>query len=219
MFLWKYFSFLQSNMSMCLLVCSGWCKLVLILCNCALKQIMKLPVTSSCSPDMPCHLSHSLECFYVAPCYTVYICILNCVFFQLDFLEVSWHSPTGLQQKYLVVKGKVHTTIGHVVPEGEYRYSSTLSLSLALDGVGGHHHAPATLPSKGPGTEAGCAPEIVSMGAENFSHTRIRSPDHPAHSKSNIWLYQMTNSASLFSNTMLCQWIQNARHRLSHTLY
>jgi hypothetical protein len=29
---------------------------------------------------------------------------------------------------------------------GEYRYSSTISLTLVLDGVGGQRHAPAALP-------------------------------------------------------------------------
>jgi len=33
--------------------------------------------------------------------------------------------------------GKVHPTTGHEDPEGEYRYSSTLYLTSALDGVGG----------------------------------------------------------------------------------
>jgi len=32
-------------------------------------------------------------------------------------------------------KGKVHPRTGHEGPEGEYRYSSTLSLTSALDGV------------------------------------------------------------------------------------
>ena len=33
--------------------------------------------------------------------------------------------------------GKVHPRTSHEGPEGEYRYSSTLSLTSALDGVGG----------------------------------------------------------------------------------
>ena len=45
-----------------------------------------------------------------------------------------------------MVKGKMHPRTGHVGPEGEYRYSSTLSLTSALDGVGGHCHASAALP-------------------------------------------------------------------------
>jgi len=43
-------------------------------------------------------------------------------------------------------KGKVRLRIGHEGPEGEYKYSSTLSLTSALDGMGGQSHAPAALP-------------------------------------------------------------------------
>ena len=43
-------------------------------------------------------------------------------------------------------KGTVHPRTGHEGPEGELRYSSTLSLTSALDGMGGQRHAPAALP-------------------------------------------------------------------------
>jgi hypothetical protein len=43
-------------------------------------------------------------------------------------------------------KGKVHPRTGHEGPEGEKRYSSTLSLTSALDGVGVQRHDPADLP-------------------------------------------------------------------------
>jgi hypothetical protein len=49
-------------------------------------------------------------------------------------------------------KSKVLPRTGHEGPEGEYRYSSTLSLTLALDEVGGQLHAPAALP---PGNRPG----------------------------------------------------------------
>jgi hypothetical protein len=42
--------------------------------------------------------------------------------------------------------GNVHPRTGHEGSEREYRYSSTLSLTSALDGVGGQRHAPAALP-------------------------------------------------------------------------
>jgi len=42
--------------------------------------------------------------------------------------------------------GKVHLRTGHKGPEVEKKYSSTLYLTSALDGVGGQCHAPATLP-------------------------------------------------------------------------
>jgi len=45
-------------------------------------------------------------------------------------------------------KGKVHPRKGHEGPEGEYRYSSALSLTSALDGVRGQRHAPAALPPR-----------------------------------------------------------------------
>jgi hypothetical protein len=44
------------------------------------------------------------------------------------------------------IKGKVHPRTGHEGPEGELRYSSTLSLPSALDGVSGQRHALAALP-------------------------------------------------------------------------
>jgi hypothetical protein len=51
-------------------------------------------------------------------------------------------------------KGKVLSITGHEGPEGEYRYSSTLSLTSALDGgLGGQLHAPTALPpAKTPST-------------------------------------------------------------------
>jgi len=50
-------------------------------------------------------------------------------------------------------KGKNHPRTGHESLDRKYRYSSTLSLTSALDGVGGQRRAPATLPlGKRPGT-------------------------------------------------------------------
>ena len=43
-------------------------------------------------------------------------------------------------------EGKVHPGTGQEGPEGEYRYTSTLSLTSALDGVRGQLHARAPLP-------------------------------------------------------------------------
>jgi hypothetical protein len=43
------------------------------------------------------------------------------------------------------VKGKLHPGTGHEDPEGEWMYSSTPSLTSALDGVGGQSHASAAL--------------------------------------------------------------------------
>jgi hypothetical protein len=44
------------------------------------------------------------------------------------------------------VKGNVHPMTVHEVPEVEWRYSSALSLTSALDRVGGQRYFPAALP-------------------------------------------------------------------------
>ena len=42
----------------------------------------------------------------------------------------------------------MHPRTGREGPEGEYKYGSTLSLTSALDGLGGQRHAQAALPSR-----------------------------------------------------------------------
>jgi len=51
------------------------------------------------------------------------------------------------------IKGndKCHNRTGHESPDGEQRYSSTLSLTSALDGAGGQRHGPAALLWQCPG--------------------------------------------------------------------
>ena len=50
-------------------------------------------------------------------------------------------------------KGKFYLRTGHEGPQEEWKYSSSLSLTSALDGVSGQRHAPtALLPGKRPGT-------------------------------------------------------------------
>jgi len=83
-----------------------------------------------------------------------------------------------------MMQSSVHITTGHGSPKGEYRYSSTLSLTSALDGVGGQRYPPAALPSRktryplyrrldGPQGRSGLVREILaSIG--------IRSRDRPA---------------------------------------
>ena len=46
---------------------------------------------------------------------------------------------------YNNVSWKLSEDKGHEGTEGEYRYTSTLSLTSALVGVGGQRHAPAAL--------------------------------------------------------------------------
>jgi len=81
---------------------------------------------------------------------------------------------------------KFHTRTGHESPDKEQGYSSTLTLTSALDGVGGQRHAPAALPRQCPGihcTGGWVGPRPVWTGAENLAPTGIRSPDRPARSE------------------------------------
>jgi len=74
------------------------------------------------------------------------------------------------------------------------RYSSTFSLTSALDGVGGQRHAPGRFnPGKKTSTHCigggGWAPGPVWSVTENLSTTGIRSPDSAARSDS---LYRLS---------------------------
>jgi len=64
-------------------------------------------------------------------------------------------------------KGKFHPRTGHEGPDGEQKYSPTLSLSSALHGVGGKRHAPAALP---PGKTRG--PLYRRLGFDGWGKSR-----------------------------------------------
>ena len=87
-------------------------------------------------------------------------------------------------------KGKgttVSPTTCHEGPEGEKRYSSTLSLAPALDVGGLSTPLPSRFtPEKDPAPtiqEAGWAPGPVWTGAKNLAPTGVRSPDRPVRSE------------------------------------
>jgi len=77
-------------------------------------------------------------------------------------------------------KGKGHPRTDHENPEGEQIYSSTLSLTSALDADGWSTSRPGRFnPRKGPAPiewEAEWAPGPVGMGVKNLSPIGIRSP-------------------------------------------
>ena len=56
---------------------------------------------------------------------------------------VGWLAAQSAKSKG---EGTVYSRTDHEGPEREKRYSSTVSLTSALDGVGGQRHAPAALP-------------------------------------------------------------------------
>jgi hypothetical protein len=74
----------------------------------------------------------------------------------------------------------IHPKTGHEDPEGEYRYSTSLSLTSALDGVGGQRHAPAALPTgKRPGTH--CTEDWVGprAGQDKCGKSRLHRDSIP----------------------------------------
>jgi hypothetical protein len=87
-----------------------------------------------------------------------------------------------------VGKGKPHTKTGHEGPEREYRYTSILSITLALDGVDEQHHDPVAIHRERDMVyivqKAVWAPELVWTSAKNLAYTTNRSPDRPARSES-----------------------------------
>ena len=111
---------------------------------------------------------------------------------SLSCIHCSHPSNTHTHTTLIKVKGKVHPKTDHKGTEGEQRYSFTLSLTSALDGVGGQRHAPAASPRKDPVLlvqEAGWAPGLVWTGAENLAPTVIWFPDRPTRSE---WLYRLS---------------------------
>jgi hypothetical protein len=88
---------------------------------------------------------------------------------------------------------KVHPRTGHKGPQWEWRYSSTHSSTLVLDGVGGQLHALAALPlgkTWYPLNRRLCGPQVpVWTVAENLAPYRDSIPHRPARSKS---LYQLS---------------------------
>ena len=83
-------------------------------------------------------------------------------------MRITWHIHTLCGKG----KGKVHPRTGHEGPKGKQRYSSTLSLTSALDGRGRSMPCPSSFtPGKDPIPivwEARWDPELVGMGAENL---------------------------------------------------
>ena len=80
-------------------------------------------------------------------------------------------------------KGKIHPGTGHEGSKAEERYSSTLSLISALDGVGNQRLAPATLipvtlPQERPGTHCtgGSTPSPGHFSSGHFTPGGTRYP-------------------------------------------
>jgi hypothetical protein len=106
--------------------------------------------------------------------------------FQHIYFPAYTHNTTSHVKK-IKGKGKFYPRAGHEGPEGEYKYSYTLSLTSALQGVAGQGRASTALP---PGKhpvpfvqEAVWAPGPV-WTSEILAPNGIRSQDRPASIKS-----------------------------------
>jgi hypothetical protein len=105
-------------------------------------------------------------------------------------------------------KGKSHTRTGHEGPKGEKRYSCTLSLISALDGVGGQHHAPtALLPGKRLGTHCigGCVGPRAGMDGCGKSRPKGFDPrtDKSVASRCTDWVIPVRIYTGRNENTIL----------------
>jgi hypothetical protein len=107
----------------------------------------------------------------------------------LDFLHPSSTALGSIKPPIHRVKGKetgnVHPITGHEDLQGQYRFSSTLSLTSVLDGVGGQRHAPADLPiGMIPGTDCvggwvGPSPCLDGYGKSRPHRETIPEPSNP----------------------------------------
>ena len=82
-------------------------------------------------------------------------------------------------------KGKIYLSTDREVPGGEYRYSYNLSLTSALDEVGGQHHAlekrPATPLYKSLGGPRGCSGRVREMSLpQGFNPRSVHRVATPA---------------------------------------
>jgi hypothetical protein len=66
-------------------------------------------------------------------------------FYYTTLWNNSVDNKVAANKSAVTVKGKVNPIICCEGPEGKMRYSSTLSLTSSLDGVGGRRHAAAAV--------------------------------------------------------------------------
>ena len=101
---------------------------------------------------------------------------------------IKFNMPYSVKNRHKRWKDEVHPRTGREGSVGEYRYSCTLSLTSALEGVCVHNHAPAVLP---PGKRLGnhwtwgwMGPKNGLNGCAKSRPTEIRSADLPAPTES-----------------------------------
>jgi len=114
------------------------------------------------------------------PKYTKYAILQLKVYGSLNYALCKPHI-----EYYVTHEVKVHPRRGHEGLEREYRYSSSLSLTSALDGVGGQRHAPAALyPQETHGTHCiggwvGQRTGLYGCGKSRHHRDSIAGPSSP----------------------------------------
>jgi len=119
--------------------------------------------------------------YYIEPTYKT-----QTDYFILPLYHFIW---TVFAPDFIQKNDQVHPRTRHIGPEGEQRYSSTLSLTSALDAGGWSTPRPSrfTPREREPVPivqEAGWAPGLVWTGKANHTTTGIISVDRPGRSES-----------------------------------
>jgi hypothetical protein len=111
---------------------------------------------------------------------------------QMDVLTGGGEGSSGLCRTLHRAKGNVRPATAHVDPQGDQNYSSTLSLTSALDGVA-VNVTPRPLYPLGREQVAIGGPELVCTSVKNLAPTGIRSPDRPARNQP---LYRLSHGCN-----------------------
>ena len=90
------------------------------------------------------------------------------IFWPIASRYIDWATSARNFLALDTYKGKACPRKDYEGPDGEWRYGSTISLTSALDGVGGERHAPVTLFPGMTRYEAGRAPGPVWAGKKNL---------------------------------------------------
>ena len=111
---------------------------------------------------------------------------------------------------FKVKKVTVHPRTAHEVPQGEQRYSSTLSLTFGARWGGWSTPRPGRFTLKKDSVANGWAPRPVWTCAENLAPTGIRSLDFPARTES---IYRLHYRGSCWYQFTLMSAINVPIHR------
>jgi hypothetical protein len=150
------------------------------------------------SPDCPARSQSLYGLMY--PAHPHDLCKTSKINFEIQYaLKILIHL-ISMQLK----KGKVNATTVNKGPQQEWRYSYTLPLTSALDGVGSQCYTPADLPpGKKPGTK--CTEGCVGPRGGLDNCGKSRSPTSPRYYYAITKLiYMYVHTCKVFFSTPVC---------------